>query len=464
MNALDLTAQFIANAAWEELPEAVQRKAWMCLVDNLGATLAGTLTRVNEIGADYAAETWRGDEATILLRGKKASAVGAAFANACASNGLDVDDSARYAYGHAGAQIFPTALAVAESLNLSGAQMLCGMVVGYEVAHRVGRCWHASRQEYQACGSWGSVACAAVAAHLMGLDENQIKHALGIAEYHAPNLPMMRDVDAPAMVKHGIEWAAMTGITSAQLAARGFTGIPSILSLEEYQEWGQDIGREYLMVDGVAWKAERYACCGWAHAGVEGARNLVLENKIALDDIAHILVEGGHGTMRLGTRLPATTEEAQFNQAWTLAAMLVDGEIGPNQTLEFRLSDPQIRDLAQKVEVVEDAQVEALFQLYAQGDPKGRFASKVTITLKDGTIFRSGLVDGGLRFPPSGWSEERMVEKFRWLAGFVLEEQTAERVLKTLFNFSTLSNVRELTRLLRANRRLAPRKEGRETP
>ena len=268
------------------------------------------------------------------MHAKRASAIGAAFANGCAANGIDVDDSARYAYGHAGAQIFSTALAVAEARHLSGAQLLTGMVVGYEIAHRVGRCWHASRPEYQACGSWGSVACAAVAAHLMGLPAEQAWHAMGIAEYHAPNLPMMRDVDHPAMVKHGIEWAAMTGIVSAELAERGFTGIPGILSFEEYQGWGQDIGQNYLMVEGVAWKEARYACCGWAHAGVEGARRLVLENDIDLDDIAHIRVEGCHGSFRLGTRLPTTLEEAQFNQAWPLAAMLVDGEVGPAQMLE----------------------------------------------------------------------------------------------------------------------------------
>jgi len=445
MNSIDLTAQFVSNITWEYLPESVQRKAWMCMADSLGATLAGTLTRVSQIGAEYAAETWSGDDATILLHGKKASAIGAAFANACATNGLDVDDSARYAYGHAGAQIFPAALAVAESRNLSGAQMLCGIVVGYEIAHRVGRCWHDSRNVYQACGSWGSVACAAVAAHLMGLNETQVKHALGIAEYHAANLPMMRDVDDPGMVKHGIEWAAMTGITAAELASRGFTGIPSILSLDEYQPWGQDIGQNYLMVDGVAWKPARYACCGWAHAGVEGARRLVQENLIHLGDIIHILVEGSHGTMRLGVKLPTTTEEAQFNQAWPLAAMLVDGEIGPNQMLEHRLSDPQIRELAQKVEVVETEEMEALCRLFEQGDSAGRFASVVTITLNDGRTFNSGLLDGGLRFPPSGWDRERMVDKFRWLASHVLDAPAVESTLDLLMNFDALPNVRQLT-------------------
>jgi len=76
--------------------------------------------------------------------------------------------------------------------------------------------WHDHHAIYQACGSWGSVACAAVACHLLRLPQEQIKHALGIAEYHAPKLPMMWDIDHPAMVKHGIGWGAMNGIVSAQ--------------------------------------------------------------------------------------------------------------------------------------------------------------------------------------------------------------------------------------------------------
>ena len=53
----------------------------------------------------------------------------------------------------------------------------------------------------------------------MNLDLGQTKNALGIADYHAPNAPMMRDIANPAMVKHGIGWAALTGITAAELAA-----------------------------------------------------------------------------------------------------------------------------------------------------------------------------------------------------------------------------------------------------
>jgi 2-methylcitrate dehydratase PrpD len=221
-----------------------------------------------------------------------------------------------------------------------------------------------------------------------------------------------------------------------------------LLSCSTYQDWVEEIGKEYLMVEGVSWKPARYACCGWAHAGVEGARRLVLDHQIRLDDIACIRVEGSQGTARLGTRLPSTTEEAQFNQAWPLAAMLVDGEIGPAQMLESSLGNPEICEIARKVQVVESPELEALRLLFEQGDPSGRFASRVMIQLNDGRTYHTGLVEGGLRFPPNGWDEQRMTEKFNWLAGFVLEPELLEAVLKLLWYFDELADVRSLTERL----------------
>ena len=448
MDGSDLASEFIVNTRWKTLSDPVRDKIRMCLMDDLGATLAGTTTRVSRICTDYAVQTWKGNAATILLKGIQAAPIGAAFANGAAANGIDIDDGAQYAYGHAGAQIFPTALALAEDRELDGSRMMAAMVAGYEVAHRVGRCWHDCHEIYQACGSWGSVACAAVAANLIDLSPDKTKHALGIAEYHAPNLPMMRDIDSPAMVKHGIAWATITGITAAELAGAGFTGIQSILGFDKYQDWLSDIGQTYIMVDGVAWKRKGYACCGWAHAAVEGSVHLVQKHNIRIEDIEHIRVEAFHETARLGTKLPTTTEEAQFNLAWPVAAMLIDGEIGPRQTLEERLKDPKIQELARKVEVVESEELNALCRLAEKGDPRGRFASIVSITLENGTTHNSGLVEGSLRFPQPPWRRETMEEKFRWMAEFVLDKARIDKLVDMIWDFENISNVRELTAML----------------
>lgn len=446
MSGNEAVASFVTGVTWKALPQAVQRMARMALLDDLGATLVGTLTPVSRITADYAADTWPGDEATILLHGKRASAIGAAFANGYAANGVDIDDCALYTKGHPGAQIFPTALALAESQGKNGAEMLTAMVVGYEVAHRAARIWHATHEVYQACGSWGSVACAAIAAHLLDLAPGQTCHALGIADYHAPNLPMMRDIDHPAMVKHGIGWGTMVGITSAQLAARGFTGIPSLFGFEEYRDWITDIGQHYIMADGLAWK--RYACCAWDHAAMRGVEQLVAAHGIRAQDIARVYVEAPYVSVRLGTELPTTTEESQFNFAWPLAALLVDGQVGPAQILEHRLDDPVICDLAQKIVVVDTDELNELYRLAEQGDPRGRHAANIVITLQDGRAFESGLVDGNINFPQQGWDEQRLEDKFRWLAKHVLDQARIDQLVDIVRCFEQVQDVRELARML----------------
>ena len=444
-NGDDLVAQFIADVTWDALPVPVQRKARLALLDILGATLVGTLTPISRITTDYAVGTWPGDEATILLHGQRASAIGAAFANGYAANGIDIDDCALYTKGHPGAQIFPTALALAEKLGLGGSQMMTALVVGYEVAHRTARLWHDHHAVYQACGSWGSVACAAVACHLLRLPPEQIKHALGIAEYHAPNLPMMRDIDHPAMVKHGIGWGAMNGIIFAQLAQRGFTGVPSILGFEEYRNWVADIGQHYIMVDGVIFK--EYACCAWTHPVLDAVRSLLRQHDFGVSEIAHIHVEGFHETVRLGTKLPSTTEEAQFNLAWPLAVFILDGEIGPDQILEHRFDDERVRALVGKIELVESDELNELHRRAVVGDPGGKYAAIVTITLKDGRQFASGIVDGGIRYP-QGWDESRVEEKFRWLVGCVLEGTRIGPLVDMVWQFEDVDDVHELTRLV----------------
>jgi len=436
------------DTTYEALPGEVQRKAKMCLLDALGATIGGALTPISGLTATYAAGAWKGDEATILLHDKRSSAAGAALANGYSANALDIDDIGKYTRGHPGANIFPAALAVAEKVHASGKEMLAAMVVAYEVAHRAGRCWHDHHQIYQACGSWGTVANAAAAVKLMALDKEKVKHALGIAEYHAPNVPMMRDVDHPAMVKHGIGWAAMAGVVSAELAACGFTGIPSIFGFEKYQDWVSTLGKEYIMVDGVHFK--QYASCGWGHPVFAAALKVMQEHDIEVEDAEKIRVEGFHETTRLTVKRPKTEEEAQFSVAWPLAALLIDGEVGPEQMLGHRYNDERILALADKVELVESKEIDRLYRPIHDGkdDPRARYAAAVEITLKDGQSYYSGLVD---REPGPGgsWNEEKLEKKFHWVTGYVLEENRVDALVNMVRDFEGLRDVNELTRLLR---------------
>lgn len=181
---------------------------------------------------------------------------------------------------------------------------------------------------------------------------------------------------------------------------------------------------------------------------MEGAHELVREHAIQLRDIEKSVVDAFHETVRLGTKLPTTTEEAQFNLAWPVATMLVDGEVGPDQTLEHHLADPQIRALTQKIEVVESEELNELRRLYEIGDPRGRFASIFTIRLKDGKSYSSGLKDGGMTMGAQNWTQAMMADKFRWLAEAVMEPTQIEEILTMAWNLDELENVGTLTRML----------------
>jgi 2-methylcitrate dehydratase PrpD len=447
MDGNELAAQFIRGTDWNDLPAAAQHQAKQCLIDIIGAIVGGVLTPISDIAAAYAPTAWPGDDATILLHDERARAAGAAFANACTANGLDCDDGGVYTRGHQGAQVFPTALALCEALGLGGSAMLTAVVVGYEISHRFARCWHRHQHPvYQADGSWGAVACAATAAKLMGLDTRSIKQALGIAEYHAPNLPMERDLIDPAMVKHGHGWAAMTGIVAADLAERGFTGIPGLLGFEEYRDWVATLGDEYIMVDGVDFK--QHCSCGWGHTAIAAVQKLQREHDWEVEDIAAITVEGHHWAAVLHTPHPTTTEEAQFSVKWPLAAYLVDGEVGPNQILEPRFGDAVINALVDKIELVESEEFNNLYAPSFDGGDEGYSPGRVTIRFEDGRTLDSGMVTDACRIEARG-DEERLEEKFRWLTGFVLEQDPIDRLLVMLWNFEAIPKVSELTALLR---------------
>jgi 2-methylcitrate dehydratase PrpD len=445
MNGNDQIADFVKNITWNDLPDDVKSKSKTCLLDALGAIIAGKEAVVTQVGKKFAKRMWPGNnEASILLSGERTSAVGAAFVNACAANALDIDDDGAYTEGHPGAQLIPVTLALSEKFQVSGQESLTALVIGYEVAHRMGYCWHDDHDIYQACGSWGSAANAAIAARLMKLDVPTIKQALGIADYNAPNLPMMRDIDHPAMVKHGMGWGAMTGIMSAELAADGFTGVPSLMGVEKYADWISTIGHDYLMVDGVSFK--RFASCLWGHPAIQATTKVMNAHQINVSEIESIRIDGFHEMKRLYSELPETEEQAQFNVKWPLAALMIDGEVGPEQMLKKRLKDPEVISLFQKIEIVESEQMNQLHT-------STKYPCEASIYLKG----KEQPLSSGIEFYCNGdptepfgdiWDAQEVKDKFSRFSKSIIDTATIETCLQTVDQLDTLETIEPLIHLL----------------
>jgi 2-methylcitrate dehydratase PrpD len=407
-------ATFALSARWETLPEAVQQRARVALLDVIGAAVAGSRAPVARISATSAARAWRGTEASILLSGLRASEAGAAFANGCLANALDIDDGYRPIKGHPGAVVFPAALAAAESRGASGREFLVALAAGYEVAIRAGIALHAGYRDYHGSGAWGALGAAAAAGRLLGLSADQLTNALGIAEYHGPLAPIMRCVEHPAMVKDGIGWGAMAGLSAALLAHDGFTGVPTVLDV--HPQAASDLGRDYKIL-GLYFKP--HPCCRWAQPPIEGVRRILARATVAPESIARVRIHTFEAATHLGPVWPRTTEEAQYSLAWPVAAALVEGDVGPEQVLGARLEDARIRALASLVEAVASPEFEARFPAEA--------LCEVEIVTKDGTAYRSG-VCAARGDPATPLSDDELTEKFRALVTPVIGPDGAAQV------------------------------------
>ncbi len=433
----DHAIDFTLNFRWEELPAEVQHQAQRCLLDTLGALIAGSQTPVAHIMGKTAREQFGGDQATIMVSGERVSAAGAALANGFCGNALDIDDGYRNTKGHPGACALPPILAAAELAGgCSGQEFLTAMVIAYELGTRAGIIRHATYDVYHSSGSWGAVAGAAAAARLMGLDARQIFHAMGAAEYHAPIAPMMKGIDTPSMGKDSIGWGCMVAVLSALMARDGFTGIKPLFDDAPDATVMQSLGKKWEILN-LYFKP--YATCRWGQPAVAGALKIFRENQLTPKKIHRIRVRTFEAATRLPNGHPRDTEEAQYNLAFPVAAALLDGEVGPAQVLPPRLHAPELLSLLDRVTTEVAPEFEAEFPAKAPAE--------VVVETTDGRAFHSGRIEALWEPPDTLPSDNELGAKFRWLVEPVLGVPQCLDLISMIWNFEQQSDARALMRL-----------------
>ncbi len=430
----DYVIRFILDTNWQNIPTDVQHQSKRCLMDTLGAMLAGMETPVANILTRIGEKQYKGNEATILVSGKKCSASGAALVNGFAGNALDVDDGYRLIKGHPGSCILPVVLSACEVVgNCPGRQFLTAMVIGYEIGIRAGLIRHAVYPTYHASGSWGAISGAAAAGKLMGLDDRALLNAMGAAEYHAPIAPMMKGIETPSMGKDSIGWGAMVAMMSVLMAEKGFTGIKPLFDDTPQHEWVENLGHHYEMLN-LYFKP--YAACRWAQPAIAGALKVSKDNEIIPEDIVRIQVRTFKEAKSLSDIHPQSTEEAQYNLAFPLAAALIDGEVGPEQILPERIYSSQILRLADKVDTEVSEEFDQLF-------PE-KTCAEVIVHTKSGTSFSSDTIEAPWEPPDNLPSDSEIEEKFHGLVDPILGVQQTHQLCSLIWNLDNCHNIQEL--------------------
>ncbi len=362
-----LASDFIHDLRYEDIPAEVLWVMRRSLLDTLGVAALGSSTRlggiVREFATSHMAAGKNGPAARLLFSGETLSPMGAAMAGAFAIDSIDAHDGYSKVKGHAGSGVLPAVLAVADDLRrqgkpVSGRDLLVALTIAYEVSYRSGLCMHGTVPDYHTSGAWTAVGAAAAAARLLGLDTEQIRHALGIAEYHGPRSQMMRCIDHPTMVRDGVGWGSPAGVSAAYMAQLGFTGAPAITTegADALPYWS-DLGTRWE-VSNTHYKA--YPVCRWAHPAIDAVQDLMREHKIGSKDIQRARIKTFHYATRLAGHAPKSVDELTYALAFPFAIMAVHGEIGPQQLREEILHDAEVQRISLATELVDDPHYTAI--------------------------------------------------------------------------------------------------------
>ncbi len=411
-------------------------------LDTLGVAAGATPMQAGVIARDTAALLYGTDReglaAKMMFDGRQVSIAGAAFAGATQIDNLDAHDGYNPTKGHIGVVVIPALIALAQTVpDMSGPEALATVAIGYEIAGRAALSLHATVSDYHTSGAWNALGVVAMAARLRKMDAEQLRHAMGIAEYHGPRSQMMREIANPTMLHDGSGWGAMAGISAAILAENGFTGAPAItIEGPEVAEHWQDLGRFWQMEHQYV---KPYPICRWAHAPIDAVRALMRDHRLVETDISSIQINTFKESACLFSDMPRTTSQAQYSLPFAVAVQTIYGRIGLEHIEGAGLKDARVADLIKRISVSEARRYSEQFPEFRRAD--------VVMSLQDGRVLESGTVDarGGDEDP---LSEDEIIAKFHEFAQTTLTPERAASIRNAVLGLmqpsSRLSNLAPL--------------------
>lgn len=407
-------AEYIINTNYEDLSQEVIDFTKLCILDYFGSAVAGSSGEPVHIMHDLVQELGGKEQAT-LITGEKTSVLHASLFNGSAGHVVEQDDIHKGSIIHAGTVIIPSAIAVAEWKQCSGKELLNAIVVGYEVAFRIGEAVSPSHYYFwHNTGTCGTFGAATAAAKLLQLNEQQLVNMLGSAGTQAAGLWEFIEDGAMSKQLHTGK-AAMNGVMSALLSKRGFTGAQQILEGErgffkamstssDATKITKNLGNEYKILEN---SFKVHASCRHTHSAMDVILDLVDSNEIKTENINQIVV----GTYQTAIDItdndsPKTVNEAKFSLQFCTALVLVKRQGDLTIFNDKTLWDPEIRQLMDKVKIEVDTTINNKY-------PE-KWSAVVRIDLGDGKNLK-GETEYPKGDPENPVSKDELITKYRLL-------------------------------------------------
>lgn len=420
------TAGSVTTAAFLQALEARAKQigsgaltaAQTLLLDVLGVTVAGSRTPEGRSVARVMADTGRTGPIAVPASSQRYDVAAAALVSGTSAYSIGLTDTHAQSITHPGPSIVTTALAVGQHTGATGEQLLRAIVLGCEVAVRIGAVVNPSHRArgYHPTATCNPFGAAVAAGILLGLSREELGWALGLAGSMSGGLYEFRREGAMLMALHA-GLPAASGVTAAFLAADGFTGPTTVLEGPEgfFRAFADEIRPEQLMPTGPAFAVEElsfrpYCACRYAHAAIDAIQGLAKEHGAFRPAAIGRVTVLTHRTAVEQETEPVSVVGARLSTRFNVALALVHGPRLSEVTQED-LADSAVLDMARRIEVTEDPGLTAIFPRF--------WACRVQVEGRDGRMLERR-VDSPLGEPDNPMSRAQVLDKFTRLAAPVL--------------------------------------------
>lgn len=441
---LNQVCGFVVETNFEDFPPGVVDGAKKVLYDTIAAIAAGAQHPEPREMARRLGSYTPCEIASVIGQKRKMDPLNAALINGTAGTWLELDEGNQFARGHAGIHVVPAALAVGEEKDVSGKELITAIVLGYEMACRIGIA-SKLRMTMHPHGSWGTVGAAVTVGKLMGLGLEPMMTLVNIAS------SMTLATSRKTMLEGGTVrnlYAGVSGymaILAFHLLESGFTGEEDGIG-SVYGGVVSDSFNPAAMTEALGTRYEitrnyfkAYACCRYNHSSLDALYRIMRQQKDGVlrpEDVESVQVETYSLAAQLSSRKPRNMLAAKFSLPFAIATTVVHGHSGIESFLPEKVEQKEIQELAARVQVEERGE-------FTQMMPARR-PSRVTVRLKNGETFTETVwvSKGDLEDP---YTEEELDRKFIDLTGPVYGLERAREMLDRAKRVDSFDNVRDFT-------------------
>lgn len=422
MSATRQLANYILTSRLEDIPDDVRQEGRRALVNYTGCALGGSNHSAIDITIKALGPFFGKPDAAVIGRTERADPLHAALLNGISSHVHDYDDTTPKNYMHPSSPMASALFAYASVNPVSGHDFEHAFIIGFETGSRVANSVYPAHYDvgWHITGTAGVFGAVAAIGRLMGLSEQEMIWAIGLAGTQAAGLREMFGSMGKAFHPGR---SAQSGYMAAVLAKNGFTG----------GEYGLEGPRGFAAVQAASYDLSKvtdglgrdfdlrvntykpFPCGIVTHPTIDACIQLRNEHDIKPDEIEFVRLKVAPLVKDLCNKKNISRGlEGKFSAYHAAAIGLVRGKAGLGEFTDEAVSDPAIKAVRELVVSDGDASV-------------SEDGVKVEVTLRNGRVLTKSLEHslGNLKRP---LSDQQLEEKFRDQAMMLPPDQVDELI------------------------------------